>query len=235
MSVFRRLSRIAGLTVVALLVAAAAAIAVRWATAPPSPALPAGFAVAPDSAATRPALRAELLRRFALDQTVRESSSVAALSDLASARGLWAFAGEAIRLERVDRPNRRWVRETVADGWPTAEAVGADGLEALFTLVQHADLELQREALAPFRAAWRRGELGGEPLALLTDRILMGEGRPQLYGSQFRATPAQGMALYPIEDAGSVDARRAAMGMTPLADYLDVACREMEVCVELPS
>ena len=230
----RRLLRSAGLVLVAVVASLAVLALVRWATAPPPPALPAGFAVAPDATASQPELRAELLRRVALDQAVREGSG-AALSDLASPGGLWAFAGEALRMERIDRPNRRWVRARVADGWPTAADVGPDGLEALFLLVQHADPELQREALGPFQAAWRRGELDGRSLALLTDRVLVGQGHPQRYGSQFQATLGTGMALYPIDDAGAVDARRAAMGLPPLAEYLDTACREIEVCVELPS
>lgn len=236
MPVLRRLARFVGLALVALLVVVASAVAVRFATAPPSPSLPPGFSVAPDAEASDPVLRAELLRRSALDQAVRHAADLGALSDVASVGGLWGVAGEAIRLERVDRPNRRWVRETVAaGGWPTSAEVGRDGLEALFTLVQHADLELQQAALPPFRAAWQRGALDGEQLALLTDRVLMGEGRPQRYGSQLRATPGTGMALYPIDDAAAVDARRAAMGMVPLAEYLDLACRETGACVDLPS
>ena len=43
------------------------------------------------------------------------------------------------------------------------------------------------------------------------------------------------MTLYTIEDPAGVDARRAAMGMPPLADYLDVACQELKFCTELPS
>ena len=166
---------------------------------------------------------------------MRERTDLRSLADLASPRGLWDAAGAAIAMERVDRPNRRRVRALVADGWPTAADVGTDGLEALFHLVQHADLALQREALGPFRAAWRAGDLEGQLLALLTDRVRMGEGRPQLYGSQLRATASAGMALYPIEAPEAVDARRAAMGMPPLADYLDTACRETQICVELPS
>ena len=188
MPVLRRLGRLVGFTVLAMLVAVAATVAVRCATVPPPPGLPPDFAVTPDSSVRQPALRAELLRGFALDQAVREDVGGVGLRPCQPG-GLWTYAGEAIRTVRVDRPEPApGARDRRADGWPTAGEIGRDGMEALFFIVQHAGLGLQQEALAPFRAAWQRGELDSQHLALLTDRVRMFEGRPQLYGSQFRAT-----------------------------------------------
>jgi hypothetical protein len=41
-----------------------------------------------------------------------------------------------------------------------------------------------------------------------------------VYGSQLRDGKGGKLELHPIEDRAHVDARRAAMGMEPLADYL---------------
>ena len=55
--------------------------------------------------------------------------------------------------------------------------------------------------------------------ALLTDRVLLRQGKSQRYGSQFQMGK-NGLEPSPIEDETNVDARRAQMGMMPLADYL---------------
>jgi hypothetical protein len=57
---------------------------------------------------------------------------------------------------------------------------------------------------------------------MLEDRILMKEGRKQIYGTQVYSGPETGgkLQLYPIEDEAHVDERRAAVGMPPLAEYL---------------
>ena len=56
---------------------------------------------------------------------------------------------------------------------------------------------------------------------MLTDRTLLDEGKPQVYGTQLVRNPATGqMELGQLVDPGKVDDRRAARGMEPLADYL---------------
>ena len=62
------------------------------------------------------------------------------------------------------------------------------------------------------------GEVSGQDLALLTDRVLKQQGLPQRYGSQFDFEDGAAI-LYPIRDSAGVDARRAAMGLMPLALY----------------
>ncbi len=52
----------------------------------------------------------------------------------------------------------------------------------------------------------------------------VGEGRPQLYGTQFYADEAGKFGPRPIEDPDNVDARRKAVGLQPLSEY----AREIE-------
>ncbi|HKC85737.1 MAG TPA: DUF6624 domain-containing protein, partial [Blastocatellia bacterium] len=54
--------------------------------------------------------------------------------------------------------------------------------------------------------------------------ILTREGKKQIYGTQLRLNQkTQVMELYPIEDEENVDARRAKVGLAPLAQYLKKA------------
>jgi hypothetical protein len=56
-------------------------------------------------------------------------------------------------------------------------------------------------------------------LAMLTDRILSYEGKPQIYGTQYMSTQANpGMHLQPTEDMAHLDERRATMNLMPSAD-----------------
>jgi hypothetical protein len=221
----------AALTLVAVLALTAA---VFWFTVPPTPTLPEGFEPpAPDSVVTEPALREELLRMLALDQAVRESSAVSGL-DMSSTGGVWRLLQDGVRMWRVDRPNTERLKAIVEEeGWPTRAAVGRDGRRAVFLLVQHADRDpaFQRAALDPMRAAYVAGDASGSELALLTDRVRKATGEPQLYGSQIHVTPGSPPTLWPVEDEANVDARRAEMGLPPLAEYLATTCTETGMCV----
>jgi hypothetical protein len=91
----------------------------------------------------------------------------------------------------------------------------------VFLLVQHADRDpaFQAEMLPHLAEAYRRGEIPGQSLALLTDRVAKAQGRPQVYGTQttFRGREP---IVDPIADSANVDARRAELGLPPLAVYM---------------
>ena len=165
-----------------------------------------------------PVLRAELLERAELDQAVRREfiqKGVDRPNEDVVARG------RAIDVENLAR-----LKAIVAKyGWPGPELVGKDGTEAAFLLLQHADLAFQKEMLPPVEAAYRAQQASGQNYALLTDRVLVREGKRQRYGTQFQVRD-QDLVPDPIEDETAVDERRAAVGLPALADYLKVM-REM--------
>lgn len=103
-------------------------------------------------------------------------------------------------------------------GVPDAAQVGTDGVGALWLLTQHAsaDVALQKQVLARLTES-NTGIDPGE-IAMLTDRIRISEGKPQLYGTQFHQVRGA-LEPYPIEDARDVDVRRAEKGLMPLKDY----------------
>ncbi len=70
------------------------------------------------------------------------------------------------------------------------------------------------------REAVAQGEVRPSSLALLEDRVLVGQGKPQIYGSQLITDPTTGKnSIQPIADEMDVDKRRAAVGLEPLAEY----------------
>ncbi|MFN7115286.1 MAG: DUF6624 domain-containing protein [Saprospiraceae bacterium] len=106
-------------------------------------------------------------------------------------------------------------------GWLGPDVVGAQGSVTLFLVIQHSPLEVQLKYVPLLREAVKNGKANAANLALLEDRILMFQGKKQLYGSQLRMNQQTGKyELAPIEDPKNVDKRRAEVGLGPLADYV---------------
>ena len=123
---------------------------------------------------------------------------------------------------RADAENLARLREIISEhGWPGQSLVGRDGATAAFLILQHADHESQVEYFPLVEAAVDAGEFERRHFALLQDRVLVGEDKPQIYGTQLYWDDATGRwELFPIEDEANVDARREEIGMMPLAEYV---------------
>ena len=105
-------------------------------------------------------------------------------------------------------------------GWLGPQDVGINGSQALFLVIQHADLATQQKYLPMIRTAVKDGKTFSSNLALLEDRVAMREGKNQIYGSQlFRNKTTGKMCFYPIADPDHVDEKRKTMGLQPIADY----------------
>jgi hypothetical protein len=126
----------------------------------------------------------------------------------------------------ADGANRTRLKAIVQEfGWPGKSLVGADGANAAWLLIQHADAdrEFQKDCLRLMEAA-PAGEVEGKHIAYLTDRVLVGAGKPQKYGTQLGAD----FKPLPIADEGNVDDRRAKLGLPSLAEYIKTAKAEYE-------
>lgn len=126
------------------------------------------------------------------------------------------------RMIATDSTNLIAVRGILDErGWLGEDVVGRTGNSALFLVMQHADLATQEHYLPMMREAVRKGNARGADLALLEDRVLMRQGKRQIYGSQVGRFPDTGeFYLSPLDDPERVDKRRAEVGLQPLAEYL---------------
>jgi glyoxylase-like metal-dependent hydrolase (beta-lactamase superfamily II) len=151
-------------------------------------------------------LRAELLCRFERDQAARGAAGAAQLE----------------AMTRVDAENLPWLKQVIAEiGWPGESDVGVDGAHAAWLLAQHADADpqFQRRCLDLLIVAAEQGEATKVEVAYLTDRVLLAEGKPQEFGTQ--ATGENGRWVpRRLRDPDTVDQRRAAVPLEPMADYL---------------
>ncbi len=109
-----------------------------------------------------------------------------------------------------------------AYGWPGAALVGVEAARRAWLVAQHADrqLELQRRALALLEAAVRAGDADAGQLAMLRDRVLVNEGRPQIYGTQIAGVADGAPVPWPCEGPAGMDRRRAEVGLEPFAVHV---------------
>lgn len=121
-----------------------------------------------------------------------------------------------------DAENQKIVTEILEKyGWPKVSDYGNNGpAEVVFLVIQHAGLEYQKRYFELARTAAECGDLMKSSFALLEDRILIEEGKKQIYGSQVRIDQKTGKpSFYPIKDEVNVDKRRAEVGLQPISEY----------------
>lgn len=123
-------------------------------------------------------------------------------------------------MEKIHIENGRQLEKIIAKhGWPRRELVGEDGEEAAWILAQHAISmpQLQRQVLHLLKTQLEPTPVMLRRIAKLEDRICFFEGKKQKYGTNFDWDEENGMSPTPIADPENVDARRAEMGLQPLA------------------
>ncbi len=154
------------------------------------------------------ALRRELLAMCEADQRARAGFNTQMAPE------------EIARIERLDTQHTARMKKIVAQhGWPGRSLVREDGAHAAWLLVQHASTDFMAHCLPLLERAAKTGEASAKDYAYLLDRVRMNQGRPQVYGTQFKSAPEGKLALHPIEDAEHVDERRRSVGLEPLAEY----------------
>ncbi|MEW6734760.1 MAG: DUF6624 domain-containing protein [Acidobacteriota bacterium] len=124
-------------------------------------------------------------------------------------------------MQNIDTKNTARMHEIIKEyGWPARSLVGYEGANAAWLLIQHADRdpEFQRECLALMKTAVEKGEASGIHFALLTDRVLVNQGKKQIYGTQFKYLDGE-LVPSPLEDPDNVDRRRQEIGLEPLEEY----------------
>jgi hypothetical protein len=183
-----------------------------------------------------PELRKELVKMVVDDQNIRGE-----FDKFRRARGLFGIDNKTLneklnadpqlkkdffeitmRMNEGDKARTARIKEIVNTyGWPGRSLVGTEASGAAWLMVSHAvtDVPFQRQALELMK---KMGPCEVEPtyLAYLTDRVLLAEGKKQLYGSYPTRGPNGELIPKPIEDVANLDRRRAELGLQPFAEYM---------------
>ena len=158
-----------------------------------------------------PDVRDELIAMRDRDQEARQTLIQRGIGDTAA----------LAEMKRIDLANTTRLKQLIMlHDYPVRSLVGTEGVEAAFLLVQHSpDLDFQKAYLPILAGQAKDGEVSKQDVALLTDRILISENKPQRYGTQLREVNGN-YELYSIEDEANVDSRRAEMDLPELKEYV---------------
>ena len=132
----------------------------------------------------------------------------------------------------------------ILDSLGIPEGLSDTSYSVLFLVVQHSDLEHQRKYYPLFETGAEKGLIEPSDVATMLDRILMHEGKPQ-YGTQTFSQmktiivkagedgkPENGTGtaytsesanyLWLVENADSLDIRRARVGLPSIGTYMEI-------------
>ncbi len=91
----------------------------------------------------------------------------------------------------------------------------------IFSVIPHAPFKTQKRPSHEVEKALKEDRLKPSHYALFKDRVLLREGKKQVYGSQTSYDhEAREHFVAPLEDPDHVDERRKSMGLGPLVDYV---------------
>ncbi len=152
--------------------------------------------------------RYDLPLRQALDSILELDQKYRARMD----SGNWDDWGKQMA---IDSSNIGYIDSLMAvQGYPGKTLVGEPANKAAWYVIQHSN-RIDR-FLPQIQAAAEAGELPYRLYAMMLDRSLMQQDKPQLYGTQgmsfFMGTPNEVSLIWPIEDAANVDVRRREAG-----------------------
>jgi hypothetical protein len=185
-----------------------------------------------------PELRAELLQRERLDQQARnelieflKTTGFMQLPKPVTDTILIARMKEVSdKLASVDDDNLKFMKVVVEKhGWLSKTLVGTDGAKAAWLILQHSDKdrEFQKQCLEVMKKL-PQGEVDPKDIAYLTDRVLVGEGKEQVYGTQLRTNEKGELELAPLFEPATVDQRRQRMGLGPLKEYMEMVKKQLQ-------
>jgi Clp amino terminal domain, pathogenicity island component len=139
----------------------------------------------------------------------------------------------AKRMKEVDDKNSPVVKNIFQKyGWPTITMLGTLGAQEYFVLVQHQDLQFQESALPAMEQAVANKEALKSNYAYLYDRVMVGEGKLQHWGTQGTCKDGKA-ALEPVDDPTHLEDRRRQAGIYPpsIDEYLkfiEPQCKNMQ-------
>jgi len=132
------------------------------------------------------------------------------------------------RFEKIDRQNTGELKALLTKySWFTISEWGRGADNDAWLIVQHADhdRDFQKAVLTKLEKLYPAGETEPSNYAYLYDRVATSFSDPakrqlQRYGTQGECIGAGEWKPFPMEDPENVDARRAAVGLPPLAEYI---------------
>jgi len=111
---------------------------------------------------------------------------------------------------KIDQANTLELKKIIKKyGWPDIELVGKEASKGAWLIAQHADhdVKFQEYCLNLMKEKLKDNKIEPQYFAYLTDRVLVNQGKPQLYGTQFYLKKNK-LIPRPIKDETGLNKRR---------------------------
>ncbi len=125
---------------------------------------------------------------------------------------LWKF-----KFMVQERNEQELDRLIASKGWPRVGSVGREAAMAAYLVAMHSHKGLQKKYLTTIKGICQEKELPWERYALIYDRSLVNENKPQRFGTHTKYNEqTKAEELYPLEDESKVNEWRKEIGLPPL-------------------
>ncbi len=129
--------------------------------------------------------------------------------------------------DQLDKINTRKLKGIIKKyGWPISSLVGKKASRNAWLITQHADhdVKFQKRILNLLEKIYNQNplEIDRRHIAFLRDRVLVNEGKHQVFGTQFHTNSNGVFGLRPIKNIKKIDTLRKDYGLPPLRVYLDL-------------
>lgn len=162
---------------------------------------------------SNPELARELLEMIKPDQAIRHKLEVLREDD----PKLHSMEQDMLS---VDRRNQARLNEIISIyGWPGAELVGVEASSAAWLMLHHGPSNITDHFLPVLQKAADAGEIDKSNVALSVDRVLLSQGKKQIYGSHLVRNKQGNYVPSPLEDAVNVNERRRKVGLGAIELY----------------
>jgi hypothetical protein len=122
----------------------------------------------------------------------------------------------------VDADNQAWLRALLDKiVWFDAKTYGPELDKTAWLIAYQADNDRALQTLVLDRTGPLVLQRGSDPrnFAELWDKVALGSGRPQRYGTQMRCVGKVWAPIQPLEEPVKLNERRGWVGLGPIADY----------------
>ena len=180
-----------------------------------------------DAQVSNEKLRDELLKMRDVDQKVREDCPKRSADEQ-----IKCYAEIS---EKVDKPNTKRLNEIYEEsGFPTFKAVGKEGVEAFMLILQHTpDEALRQKMLKPIEKAFKRKEISANEYTNYVDRLLVHQGKPQIYGSNFDLKDGK-LVMSKVKDRKNLAKIRRKAGLPTIEKYAEMLKEVYKLEVKVP-
>ena len=167
-----------------------------------------------------PELVAILDQIYADDQSTRSQIRTKEATYGRDSKEMKALWQTILKKDSVNLVKVRDILDT--HGWPSKTKIGKKGNSTLFLVIQHANFDVQTTYFPMIQKAMLQGSLAKRQYAMFYDRLLLGQGNKQIFGTQLAMDKSSKKPyVLPLKDPMNVDKRREEMGLNTMQENLN--------------